>query len=271
MPWIPTAPAIVPPATDPKIVASPALAENRPCAVPPSAAGSLAAMTVTPPTKAQANPSPSNGAISTSTTGSIDDRGEDGSDREHDAPTTINRSVPNRAPSRGKAYISGTSITAPNAQVNADQAGVAAEGDDLDRVEGVDGGEGRPHDREARQEQQDPGGAQDLAGTAQHADRARRPAAADGGRHQDRADQAWQVDPEERARSASLEQQRRRAGRRSRRQANRRREPGRIDPCPPGPASRAFEHRASGRSRPGRRTAASSRRASSRNRTPGTG
>ncbi len=99
-------------------MASPALPENIPWAVPPSDVGSLDARTVTPPTKAQANPVPSSGAISTSAIGSVDECRErrpeqEGAGPEHEQPLR-RRSV---APSRGKRYISGTSMTAPNAQV----------------------------------------------------------------------------------------------------------------------------------------------------------
>ncbi len=102
---------------DPMIVASPALAGNRPWAVPCRPAGARPATTVTPPTNTQANPSPSSGAIS-------DERDRVGGQRGQAGPRAANASAPktsqslgpNRAAIRGKAYMSGTSMHAPNAQ-----------------------------------------------------------------------------------------------------------------------------------------------------------
>ncbi len=165
IPWIPTAPAIVPPTTDPKIVASPALAENSPWAVPPSDVGSLAASTVTPPTKAQANPSPSSGAISTSAMGSIDDRRQGRPEHEHERAEDHQPLRPEPCAQPRKGVHQRDLDDRPERPGDADQAGVPAQRHDLDRVEGIDRGERRPHDREADEEQEDPGRA---AGSGRH-------------------------------------------------------------------------------------------------------
>ena len=74
-------------------------------------------MMVTPPTKVLANPRPSSGAMRTSSDRVPGQRRQAATRRAKTIePATTIRSVPKRPAIRGKAYMYGTSMAAPNAQ-----------------------------------------------------------------------------------------------------------------------------------------------------------
>ena len=189
------------------------------------------------------------------------------------APATTSRSVPiARADAREGVHerdLDGRS----DGPRDPDQARTAAEGHDLDRVEGVRRRERRPDDGEPAEEQEHARLGQEATGPAQEIDRAVRagPASRDGRRDEGGRQQERQVDPEQRLGALRVEQEARRPAWTARTRAIRTPGPGRTGHAARARASRASGHRASGRSPTDRRTGSAIRRRRPGSRRPGTG
>ena len=97
-------------------------------------------------------------------------------------------------------------MLAPKAQAMPTESRAPTERDDLDGIEGIDGGERRPDHDEPDQEERDTRRRQEVAGATEEVDRLVAGApTGDGGRHDHRADQERDVDPEQRPRTLGVE------------------------------------------------------------------